>query len=368
RATRQLSRQALADALDKTNTTLGASGNVGVATFNLRTKRANLPAALDLLRQVLREPALPAEELDILKRQVVSGLEENRTQPTALVDNFIARKLRPYPQDDVRYEPTLEESIERCRAVTLEQVKALYEQYLGAARGELVIIGDFDEPAVTTAMSQMLADWSARQPYERIQVSAKPLQSDDQSINTPDRANAQYGAALAYAISDTDADYPALVMVNRILGGSGTSRLWTRVRETEGLSYGVRSAFAASALDPYADLTISAIVNPANMPKLKTTMQEELAKLTDKGVSPDELKRAQVAWLDQQTVARSQDAGLAVTLARDLYAGRTIRHEAELEEKIRGLTADQVTAAAKKYLDPSHLVIVTAGDFGAKAK
>src|SRR5205085_11080206 len=110
---------------------------------------------------------------------------------------------------------------------------------------------------------------------------------------------------------------PALVMVNRILGGSGTSRLWTRVREKEGLSYGVRSAFAASALDPNASLTVSAIVNPTNMPKLKATIAEEFAKLTTEGISLDELTRAQMAWLDQQTVGRSQDPALAGILARN---------------------------------------------------
>jgi zinc protease len=363
RATKQLNRQALADALDKNNTTLGATGNVGVATFSLRTKRDNLPAALDLLRQILREPALPADELEILRRQQLSGLEENRTQPGPLVDNAIARQLRPYPPDDVRYEPTLAEAIDRTKAVTLDQIKTLYTDYLGASNGELVVIGDFDEPQVTDALTKTLADWSAKQPYERIKVTAKPLASADQSINTPDRANAQYGAALAFGLTDSDPDYSALVMVNRILGGSGTSRLWTRVREKEGLSYGVRSYLAANPLDPYADLTISAIVNPTNMSKLKTTIREELTKLTTSGVSMDELDRAKKSWLDQQSVSRTQDAALASLLGRHLHANRTIHHDAELEQKIRSLTPDQVTEAAKKYLDPSHLFIITAGDF-----
>jgi zinc protease len=363
RATKQLSRQALADALDKSNTTLGASGNVGVATFTLRTRRDNLPAALDLLRQVLREPAFPADELEILRRQQLSGLEENRTQPGALVDNAIARQLRPYPADDVRYEPTLTEAIDHTKAVTLDQIKTLYADYLGASNGELVVIGDFDEPQVTDALTKTLADWSAKQPYERIKVTAKPLASADQSIETPDRANAQYGAALAFGLTDSDRDYAALVMVNRILGGSGTSRLWTRVREKEGLSYGVRSYLAASPLDAYGDLTISAIVNPTNMPKLKTTIAEELTKLTSNGVSMDELDRAEKSWLDQQSVSRTQDAALATLLARHLHANRTIHHDAELEAKIRALTPDQVTEAAKKYLDPAHLFIITAGDF-----
>jgi zinc protease len=368
RATRNLSRQALADALDQNATSLTATGGAGRVTFNLQTKREHLSAALDLLRQVLREPALPESELEILKRQRLSALAQNRTQPTALVDNTLARKLRPYPQDDVRYEPTLDEQIERTWILTIDQVKRVYDQYLGAAHGELVVIGDFDEQPVIAAMTSALADWNAKMPYERIALAAPPaLAAADQAIATPDRANAQYGAALAFAISDSHADYPALVMVNRILGGSGTSRLWVRVRETEGLSYGVRSYLTANSLDPFAELNIGAIVNPNNMPKLKATMAQELKRLIDNGVSLEELDRAKASWLDQQSVSRSQDTALATVLARNLHASRTIAYEAELEKKIKALTPDQVSDAARKYLDPAHLIIVTAGDFGTKS-
>jgi zinc protease len=233
----------------------------------------------------------------------------------------------------------------------------------------VVVVGDFDAEPVTATLTDMLSKWEAKMPYARIEQAAPAaLAAADEAIATPDRANAQYGAGLAFGVSDRHPDYPALLMVNRILGGSGTSRLWVRVRETEGLSYGVRSYFTASALDPFGELSISAIVNPANMPKLKTTIKEELARLTSAGVSLDELNRAKASYLDQQMVGRSQDAALASVLAKDLHAGRTIHFEAELDEKVRALTPDQVSDAAKKYLDSNHLVIVTAGDFAAGTK
>jgi zinc protease len=94
-------------------------------------------------------------------------------------------------------------------------------------------------------------------------------------------------------------------------------------------------------------------------------MDAELRKLTDQGVTDQELKRAKESWLDQRRVARSQDPALAGLLAEHLYAGRSIRYEAELEEKVGALTPQQVIAAARKYLDPASRVVVTAGDFPA---
>ncbi|MDB5732126.1 MAG: putative zinc protease, partial [Variovorax sp.] len=153
RATTKLSRQALADALDKNRTTLGASGDTGSATFSIQTRSANVAAAIDLLRQVLREPALPAEELEILKREALTRLEDARTQPSDLAANSLARRLNAFPTDDVRYQPTFDEQIARLKALSREQVERVHKEFLGAAHGELVIVGDFDSDAVIAALS-----------------------------------------------------------------------------------------------------------------------------------------------------------------------------------------------------------------------
>ncbi len=269
----------------------------------------------------------------------------------------------------MRYEPTFDQQIARLKAVTREQVERLHAEYLGAAHGELTIVGDFDPEVVTAALTAALADWAPKAAYKRIaRPAATALAAADETINTPDRANAQYEAAIVFAVPDTHADYPALVMVNRILGGGGNSRLWNRVREKEGLSYGVRSAFQASPFDPYADLSISAIVNPTNMAKLKATVREEFERLARDGVTEAELKRARDSYLDQRNLSRSQDAALAALLGRLMHTGRPVRYEAELDGKIKALTVKDVSEAAKKYLDAAHLLTVGAGDFAKREK
>ena len=65
RGTKNLTREQIQDALDKQGAQLSATGDTGSATFSLQTKRANLPAVLDLLRQILREPVFPQSEFDV---------------------------------------------------------------------------------------------------------------------------------------------------------------------------------------------------------------------------------------------------------------------------------------------------------------
>jgi zinc protease len=87
------------------------------------------------------------------------------------------------------------------------------------------------------------------------------------------------------------------------------------------------------------------------------------------GVSAEELSRERNSLLKQRSMSRTQDGVLAGTLLSQLYAGRTMKYEADLEEKIRSLQPEQVSATVRKYIAPTRLVIVTAGDFaGAKSK
>ena len=69
-------------------------------------------------------------------------------------------------------------------------------------------------------------------------------------LSTPDKQNADMRVRQPVALNDTDADYPALTMANYLLGSGGSSRLWKRIRETEGLSYDVRSQIGWNNFEP----------------------------------------------------------------------------------------------------------------------
>ncbi len=380
RGTKKLSQQQLRDELDKLGATLsagggggrggrgGGGGSPGAASFSIQAKSNTLPAVLELLRQVLREPALPADQFEILKRGRLAGMEQSRSEPATLAPRLLQRQLNPYPKDDIRYVPTIEEAIERLRAATFDQVTQLYQDYLGSQAGELTIVGDFDPNACLPALKSALAGWKASKPYARIATPiAGNVPGTQEKILTPDKANATYTAGLLFPVRDDDPDYPALVIGNSILGGNTlSSRLGVRIRQKDGLSYGVTSGFSASALDRRAGLTITAICNPQNMDRLAQDVQEELARLLRDGVTQDELDKARQGWLQARKVARSTDAALAQTLTGLCYEGRTMAYEADLEKKVGTLKPDQVRAALAKYVDPKKLVIVTAGDFAAK--
>ncbi len=379
RGTKDLTRQQIQDLLDKNVVRLGTgmmrgmrgmAGSLGLgqATFTIETKREHLAAGLNMLHQVLREPSLPYREFEVMKNEQITGIEQGRSDPIRLGFNRIQRMLSSYPSDDVRYVPTLDEQIERLKTASPDQVAGLYRDYLGADRGEIVIVGDFEPSEILPILAKTLEGWKAGKPYARIE---RPVQENitprRDTIATPDKDNAVYVAGLSMPIKDDHPDYPALLAGNFILGGGGlSSRLADRLRQKEGLSYNAMSIFQASPLDIRADLLILAIYNPKNRDKVVTGVDEELERLVRDGVTAAELDRAKTGYLQQQAVQRTNDPALAASLANDLYVGRTMQFQADLEEKFKALTPEVVNAALRKHLDPKRLSTITAGDFTKK--
>ncbi len=364
RATKQLTSEQLADKLDELQTTLGAAGGAGEVTFVVQSKRENLIAAIDVLRQVLREPALQDSEFELIKQARAAALEEKTKEPVALAPRLVSQKLSPYPVGDVRYQPNLADELKLVQQLEVAAVKKIYDEFLSAQAGDLVLVGDFDEEAVLKAFKATLADWRSKKPYERIAKKADQMPKPETvRIITPDKANAMYFAGLLLALRDDDADYPALIVGNEILGGSGfASRLMSRIREKEGLSYGVASMFHASALDRRGTLSVYAICNPANADKVVALTKEEIDLLLKEGISQEELADSQEGWIKSQEADRGDDAKLTSILANALFVGRTLDHQAKLEAKIRSLKREDVVTALRKHLDASKLVNAVAGD------
>ena len=102
------------------------------------------------------------------------------------------------------------------------------------------------------------------------------------------------------------------------------------------------------------------------MAKVTTGVDEELARLLKDGVKADELEKAKAGYLQSRQVMRTTDAMLAMSLAENLFLGRTMQFQADLEETIKKLTPENVDAALRKHIDPKRLSVVTAGDFEKK--
>jgi zinc protease len=364
RGTKTKTRQQIRDELDKLGAQVALVSGPGVLSVRIQAKRDTLAAVLDIVGDVLRNPSFPETEFDTLKRERIDQLEKGRTEPQVLAMTAIQRKLDPHKPDDVRYTPTVPESVERMKAVELKDVREIYDTMLGSGAGEFAAVGDLDRAAALKQLDGFLKGWTAKVPYKRIEGKTTRTVGGLEVIQTPDKANAVYLAGLTIPINDSDPDYPALLIGNYALGGAPlSSRLSNRVRGKDGLSYGVMSMVQADPIDKQGAFLTFAIANPMNMTKVDAAIAEEIKEFIDKGASADELEGAKNGYLQSRKVARSNDATLAAQLAGALHAGRSFAYETELEKRLAAIQPDDVKKAFGKHVNPKNLAIIQAGDF-----
>jgi zinc protease len=362
RGTQKKSRADIKDAFEKLNASVSVSGDGA----SIEVRRENLLPTLRLVAEVLREPAFSPAEFDELKRAALSGAEAQRTDPSAQASLQLARHLSLYPKGHPNYTPDVEERIEWLRAATLEGAVGCYRELFGATGAEFSAVGEFDPGELARAVDELFGDWRTPSPFVRVPSRYFDRPATEKEVLTPDKANAVLRAGINLRLRDDNADFPALVLANYLLGGSSTARLPGRVREKEGLSYSTFSSFNASAFDEAGSFRIGAIFAPQNRSRVERAIREEVARAVGEGFSAEEVRAGKQALLEQRRMARTQDRALANRLSSYLFMKRTFAWDVDFEAKIAALTPAQVNAALRRHFDPAKLSLVAAGDFKQK--
>ncbi len=370
RGTKNLTHEQLQDKLDELRAQVEMStGGNGLLSVSIETRREYLAELLPLVGEILRQPRFDADELEVLRRQAITSTESRMTEPQALAAQAVNRALAPFDKNNIRYVPTLQERIERYKSVTIDDIRKLHSELLNGQHGDVTAVGDFDPDSLQKSFETMLSGWTSAVPQERVaQPALTSIAGKIEKIETPDKANAVLYGGEQIAMRDDHPDYPALVIGNYILGaGALSSRLGDRIRQKEGLSYGVGSGLSAHPIDERTRLTVYAITNPENRDKLLAAMNEEIQKILTEGITEDELAAAKQGYLQSEQLARTSDAELCQSIASTTFASRDMKYYARFEKDIDELTVGRVNEVLRKYIDPTRLIIATAGDF-AKVK
>jgi zinc protease len=363
RGTRNKTREQIQDESDRLKARISVGGSSTDVDATIEATEANLPGALRLVAEVLREPSFPEKEFEQLKQQRIAAVEANRSEPMFLAQNALQRHLHVFPRGDYRHVSTSEEQIEDLQKVTLDEVRKFYAQFYGASDAKFVVTGQCDVAAMQKLAAELFGDWKSPSRFTRVPISYQKGEAANLKIETPDKQNSMWVAGMNVKMSDDDADYPAMLIANYIFGGSGGSRLFKRIRDKEGLSYGISSSFVPPQKDDGATFTVFAISAPQNAPKVEASFQDELARTLKDGFTADEVAAAKKSWLEEEAVARSQEGVLLTELTQGERFDRTMKWHEALEAKVAALSPEQVNAAFRRHIDASALAIVKAGDF-----
>ena len=215
RGTKNKNRQQIQDELDRLKAQVEIGGGATNVTATIQTVRENLPAAMRLVAEVLKEPAFPETEFDQIKKSDLTNAESGKSEPQAIAPVELARAMNPHPKGDVRATLLPAERIEELQKTTLADAKKFYQDFVGASNAELAIVGDFDPQEMLKLAEQLFGSWKSPAPFQRVSDPYRKIEPVQIGIiETPDKENAMFMAGIRLNLSSNDPDYPALVLAD----------------------------------------------------------------------------------------------------------------------------------------------------------
>lgn len=342
----------------------GGDSGQGRITASIQSDRGRFGACLELLAEILQQPAFDPAEFQIVVNRARSMIEEGMSDPAMKGMHELRRAMSSWPADSIHYIPTLEEQLQRLAKVTSDDVKNLYTSLVGGSYMEIAVVGDFDPDQVKADLEKRFGSWKSPAPYARIVEPFRPCTTDNLVINTPDKEMAIVGMGTTSPMRDDHPDYPAMRLASYVLGQSAKSRLMTRLRHEGGLSYGAGAGFNADSFDERATLLGTAICAPQNATAALTAMREEIQEWMTQGITEEELQEAKQSYALQFERMISNEGYLVGELSSGLELDRTLQFRGDMVEKIKSLTVQDIQNALQHVFANAPMIELTAGAVG----
>lgn len=364
RGTKNKTMSQINETLDKLSSSLNIYSTGQAVVLMIQSTKQNLPQVLDLVDEILHQPAFPESEFATLSTERLTGFDQERSEPQSIASREFNKVENPFPKGDFHYVMTLDEEVAATKATTVNDVKQFYKDFYNGVNATAGFVGDMDEAVVKDKLNKMFANWTSPMSFTRVPEKYVDVTPTDKEYKTPDKKNAMLMAGMNLKLRDDNPDYPALVMGDFIFGGGFlNSRLATRIRQKEGISYGVGSWLQAESRDESGSFGSYAIYNPENKDKLIAAYKDEMTKMLTNGFTEDELKQAKSGIVQYRQNSRTNDGNLAGKLSSYLRLDRTMTWDQSFDDQLQKLTVADVNAAMKKYLDVNKISFVKAGDF-----
>ncbi|MGH9218731.1 MAG: M16 family metallopeptidase [Vicinamibacterales bacterium] len=357
------SSAAIAEQLERLAATLTVTATMSDedATVSATALTEHVDAVLDLMAEVVTAPAFPEQELARYKAQTRAQLAQQRANPAFLgQERFSSVVAGAHPGG--RIAP----SLDALEKTTRESLAAFHKARYVPDHGVIAIAGDISLPDAVKKIEARFASW-------RKTGAAAPRVGDPAPIMKPTlslvaRPNSVQTSLIVgtQAVRRTDPDFYAVTVMNKVIGGGPTGRLFRHLREEKGYTYGAGSSVAAPR---WTGVWVAStdVRNEVTEPAFNDLI-DEVRQLREVRVPAKEFadsKRSLVAAF--ALTLESPQAMLQNAITRWQF-GLPADYWDRYPERIMAINEDQVQSMAKKYLDPSRLQIVAVGNEEAVAR
>jgi predicted Zn-dependent peptidase len=341
--------------------TIGASLNsfAGFGSTSSAVMASGLaPSAdriLELISDVVLNPTFPSDELEKYKKRQLSDLEQQRSRPHVLGEERFRKALyQSFPASVTLPTP------ESINGVTPERLKEFHDRYYVPSNAILGVAGDVTQNEIMELIRKYFGDWKGQPvPADDWSHLPPPAPTKIYLVDRPDSVQTNILAG-NYGARRIDRDYPALKVMNQVLGGGPQSRLFLNLREEHGYTYG---AYSGVGDDKYreawqANTEVRSAVTDGSMEQLMA----EFKRIRDLKVPDAELNEARHAIVASFALSleRTQQVLFDWMIVQD--QGLPMDYWDRYPVEVAETAPEAVQAAAQKYVDLPHLQIVCVGD------
>jgi zinc protease len=359
RGTRQKTSDQIAEALDERGVSLTVGANRHVMTVSCTCLAEDFEAMLDLIGEIVREPAFADPEIEKRKGEVLNAIRQDEDNPAAMAMQALFAALYPDPHP---YGRPSKGTVETVGRITRQNLIEFHSARFAPAVTTAIIVGDVDRERAVAAGRRVFASWRQNAPDE-VTLPHPPRNRSRQerviSMMNKAQADIAYGFT---TIIRSDPRYYAYTLMNNALGQYGIGgRLGDSIRERQGMAYYVFSSFDANVVE--GPLIVRAGVNPANVDRAVTSIDEEMRRMAAEGLTSAELDDCKQYLIGSIPRLLETNGAIATFLQTAEFFRLGLDHDLRLPSLLDAVTLEEANAAARDALDAKRAAVVIAGPY-----
>jgi len=346
RGTRTRTSQEIAESLESMGASLGVFSNMEVTSLGLRVLREDAGAAMEIVADILRDPAFPGDEVEKTRGELLTGLRVAQQDTRHVAERAFRALAFPAGHPHARMVDGEEAAI---HILTAADLVAFHARYIRPEATILAVVGDLSAAEVLDLTARLFSPWARRGTWQGppLPPPAIPPAPQRAEIRLPGKMQSDVVLGVP-GIRRSDAHYYETMVANLILGQIGLmGRLGESVRERQGMAYYAYSDMRAGLLaGPW---WVRAGVNPKNEQRAVDSIITELRAFQETGPAEEELGDARDFLTGSLAVRLETNGGIAQMLADIELFSLGLDYVARYPGIIRGITRDAVTAAAARF-------------------
>ncbi|MEM7755551.1 MAG: pitrilysin family protein [Planctomycetota bacterium] len=335
------------------NISTGSGSTTSSATLNALS--SNLDEALALFMDVVRNPRFDEDRKRILVEQRLEGMKQRNDAPGSIVSREFNRLM--YGEDSFQARVSTEPTV---TSITQQDMRAFHQRVFQPGNLIIGVSGDFEPEEMLSTLERAMEGWAFGESVPDPQGSDNVPEPGVYYVNKDDVPQGM----VRFGHRTVDRDHPDSIkisLMNDILGGGGfTARLMNRLRNDEGLTYGVYSSFVRPSWYPGHFLTHFSTSGETVALALRMA-KEEITKVRSGMVSEEELRTAQNSVIETfPRTFESKPAMLGVFI-NDEWTGRDPNYWATYRDRVKAVTRADIQDVANEYLRPENMAILVVG-------